>query len=212
MHQVGNRASIVKGSITSLNTRRQRLLCSLLIIICLFTNSQILFAKNIKLPDNLSGKIDSDLCLIMMDILIDKYDLSVEGAAAVMGNIAQESTFDPNVTSPEGYHGIFQWDASRWEQIVSYLHNNGGRDETNAVEQLDAAFSGAEGERFSLILQDIKKTTSIEDGVWQWLNRYEEAPGQNEAERVNYAYMAKELYELNQKAAQNELQSETDVK
>ena len=59
------------------------------------------------------------------------------------------------------------------------------------------AFNNAENGQYSDTINYMKSVTSIEDGVHRWLVYYEGAPGQQEAERISYAYNALEIYNHN---------------
>ena len=133
----------------------------------------------------------------MMRILIDNYGLSSEGAASVLGNVCQESKFNPSANS--GYYiGICQWDPyDRWPLIADWIISN-NYSTNSAIAQLEAIFNDAENGRYLDTIEYMKTVTQIEDGVWRWLNYYEAAPGQQEAERVYYAYIVLELYNANQ--------------
>lgn len=185
-----------KGCVSSLKLRRQRnLLCSLLIIVCVLSCSQTSLAEK-SLPDTVPEWFPVETCLEMMRIMIDTYGLSPEGAASVLGNVCQESKFKPSANS--GYYiGICQWDPyDRWPLIVDWIiKNNFSTD--SAIAQLEAIFNDAENGRYLDTIEYMKTVTQIEDGVWRWLNYYEGAPGQQEAERVSYAYIALELYNAN---------------
>lgn len=162
----------------------------------LLVSIQNVFAEDLTIPDTVPDWYPAETCMEMMNILIDEYGLSPEGAASVLGNVCQESKYQGTANS--GYYiGICQWDPyDRWPLICNWMTNNGYSID-DAIGQLHATFNNAEDYRYSDTIEYMKSVTSIEDGVHRWLVYYEGAPGQEEAERVSYAYDAIELYNAN---------------
>ena len=175
--------------------RQLKQLCSLLIP-CLLFSFQNVNAKDIKIPSSVPEWFPSETCMEMMDTLIDEFNLSEEGAASVLGNVCQESKFDQNAYS--GYYfGICQWDPyQRWPLIVGWIEEN-GYSKDDAIAQLRAAFNNAEDYVYAETLEYMKTVSSIEDGVHRWLVYYEGAVGQEESQRITYAYYALDLYNEN---------------
>ena len=185
----------LKGMMSSLKLlrrwRRQMFLASIFVI--------SLFSQNVlavTIPDSVPGWYPAETCLSMMDILIDEFGCTTEGAASVLGNVCQESKYNAQANS--GYYiGICQWDPyDRWPLISNWVISNGYSTD-DPCAQLRAAFNNAENSRYSDTLDYMKSVTSIEDGVHRFLVYYEGAAGQQEAERVSYAYDALELYNAN---------------
>lgn len=57
---------------------------------------------------------------------LKKGGLSDEAVAGIMGNIKQESSYDPTATNEYGYHGLVQWDPhGRWPAAKSWITANG---------------------------------------------------------------------------------------
>lgn len=183
-----------KGMMSSLNLRWQRVLLSTLIIM-LTLSAKNVFAK-VTSPDTVPDWYPAETCMEMMNILIDEYSLTVEGAASVLGNVCQESKYKADAYS--GYYiGICQWDPNhRWPMISDWIIRNGYSTDSSTA-QLRAIFEDAENGLYSETLEYMKSVTSIEDGVHRWLVYYEGAPGQQEAERCSYAYDAYEIYNAN---------------
>lgn len=68
--------------------------------------------------------------------LLDR-GLSPVQAAALVGNMKQESGFDPaSVNSREDAHGLLQWRQSRWQALQDYAKSR-GTDPTDRDTQLD---------------------------------------------------------------------------
>ena len=165
-----------------------------------FTTCRPVFGKDLVHPETVPDWYNVDTCMEIMNILVDEYSLSVEGAAAICGNICQESKYNPNANS--GYYiGLCQWDPNdRWPLISGWIWDRGYSTDSPAA-QVRAIYGDengrAEGDRYAETLEYMKSVSSIEDGVNRWLVYYEGAAGQQEAERVSYAYDALELYNAN---------------
>lgn len=152
------------------------------------------FAETIR-PDTVPDWYPAETCMNMMDVLVDEYSLTPEGAASVLGNVCQESRFQAQAYS--GYYtGVCQWEPSRWAMITNWIYNNCYSTD-DSIAQLRAAFEDAENGSYSETLEYMKTVESIEDGVHRWLVYYEGAPGQQEAERISFAYDALEIYNAN---------------
>ena len=183
----------------SLCTRR--CLQHILIVFALvLVTSTPVFAKSVARPDSVPDWYPVETCMEIMNILIDEYSLSPEGAASICGNICQESKYNPGANS--GYYiGLCQWDPyDRWPLISGWIWERGLSTDSCAA-QVRAIYGDAngraEGDRYAETLEYMKSVSSIEDGVHRWLVYYEGAEGQQEAERVSYAYDALETYTAN---------------
>lgn len=148
------------------------------------------FAKELVWVDGMSNGFPAETCYEMMQVLVNEFALSEEGAASVLGNVAQESMF--NAHTPGYYYGICQWDPNyRWPQISSWIINNGYSTDS-PVAQLRAIFGNgddsnrAEGDAYATILNHMKEVTSLDDGVSRFLYEYEGC-GANLSERLTYA-------------------------
>lgn len=172
----------------------------LILLISSFASCRYAWAGDLVRPDTVPDWYPIETCMKMMNILIDEFSLSVEGAASIIGNVCQESKFDPHANS--GYYiGICQWDPyDRWPLISDWIITR-GLSTDSAYAQLRAIYGDengrAEGDRYAETLEYMKSVSSIEDGVNRWLVYYEGAAGQQEAERVSYAYDALDLYNAN---------------
>ena len=173
-------------------TLRHRLTAMIFTALMVISFSKCVFA-DVSVPYG----FPAEKCLEMMHILVDEYGLSPEGAASVLGNVAQESMFKGDAYSGY-YYGICQWDPNdRWPLICAWTTAH-GYDIYDPIGQLHAAFSDeAEQYRYSETLQYMKSVSSIEDGVHRWIEYYEGATGQEESERCSYSYMVLELYREN---------------
>ena len=168
----------------------------IVIVFCLFfmINAKNVFAEVVR-PESVPDWYPTETCMSMMNVLIDEYGLTSEGAASVLGNVAQECRFQ--ATAYSGYYtGVCQWEPSRWSMITIWIYNNGYSTD-DGIAQLRAAFSNAENGSYAETLEYMKSVGTIEDGVHRWLVYYEGAPGQQEAERVSFAYDALEIYNAN---------------
>lgn len=153
------------------------------------------YADEITIPESIPNWYPTETSQEMMSILIDEFDLTVEGAAAVIGNICQESMFNANASN--GYNiGICQWDPSRWSMITSWITEN-NYEVDDPYAQLRAAFSSAENGSYDETIKYMKSVTSISDGVHRFIVFYEGAAGQQESERNTYAQYAYDLYNAN---------------
>ena len=62
------------------------------------------------------------------DLLMKSGLLNTQGASAVLGNIHQESNFQPDITSKDGHgsYGIAQWTGDRKDNLRKYAADQGG--------------------------------------------------------------------------------------
>lgn len=109
-------------------------------------------------------------------------------AAALAGNIQQESNFNPKADNGQGYHGIIQWGGGRWSKLQKKENH------WSLEVQLDFAWeelNGAYKEHF----KDFQKDKTIEETTYIIVRHYEVAiksgskPNdvQNYSERLAYA-------------------------
>ena len=166
-----------------------------LAVVVVLVNCSV-FAADTVHPETVPEWYPVDSCLEIMNLLVDEFSLSPEGAAAVCGNICQESKYNPSAYS--GYYiGLCQWDPNnRWPLISSWITANGYSTD-DGIAQIKAAFNDAENGAYHETLEYMKTVSSIEDGVHRWLVYYEGAAGQQEAERISYAYYALDIYNSN---------------
>jgi len=108
-----------------------------------------------------------------------------EAAAAVIGNIAVESSFNPSVVSSAGYYGLFQWNTSSgggywWYDIQEWLTSNGY--EWNSYEGQMRAFLNCSNRGFltDSRLDTLKNLTNVEQAVEMIAVFYEGCVGGSE--------------------------------
>ena len=93
-----------------------------------------------------------------------------ESAAAVIGNVAVESAFNPSVVSSMGYYGLFQWNTSSgggywWYDIQDWMTANGY--EWDSFEGQMKAFLNCSNRGFltDSRLDTLKSLTNVEQAV-----------------------------------------------
>lgn len=103
-----------------------------------------------------------------------------EGAAGIVGNIFQESRFEP--TADNGNHyGICQWNyvgvyknptGGRWKKILSWMESNGYNYDSFAG-QLMAILKSEDAKSYTGYIEQIKKATTVEQATDVWCRHYE---------------------------------------
>lgn len=117
---------------------------------------------------------------------LKKQGFSDIAAAAIMGNIQQESGFDPKNTNSNGAYGLCQWMAER----KSNLMQRKKYDTINTqIEYLCWEFSNG----YKSAYDKLKKASSIEECVKIMVEDYER-PGNTEAEISKRTPFAKNIY------------------
>lgn len=120
------------------------------------------------------------------------WGISKNWAAALVGNIEQESRFDPTVVNKSGHHGLCQWDTddgNRWGKLVSMYPTNYETVEAQlAYIQYEITQDAYYSDVYSAIQQG--DSYSIEQASKVILDIYEGAPGQELAERIQFALNA----------------------
>lgn len=138
---------------------------------------------------NLSGNDNAQKC---WNFFVKTWGISKNWAAAFLGNIQQESQFNPLEVNPWGFTGICQWGTSdesgkRWEKLQGLYP-----DSYNTLEA-QLAFIQWECENSSGYMEvgsTIKSqgdSYSVAQATQYIINRYEQCPGQEEEERQQYA-------------------------
>ena len=141
---------------------------------------------------NFPEDYDVEKAIQGMDYLVQEQNFSKEGAAGIMGNLFSESRF--NGAEVYGSHvGIAQWDENRWPLIEDWLYVNEYK-EHSFLGQLIAIFESKDGEDFQETFHAMRKMSDAELAALYWLEKYEKAPGQAEAERQEIAQLTFELY------------------
>lgn len=114
--------------------------------------------------------------------------LSPEQAAAMVGNFMQESTekLDTHAGEGKSHQGIAQWDNGRWRQLVDWAESQ-NRDKWDLITQLEWSWEELSNGSYKPVLEELKQKTTVAEAVKTVLDKYEGAPGQEEAKRVGYA-------------------------
>lgn len=109
-----------------------------------------------------------------------------EQAAAVAGNIQQESSFNPKTGEGGSHIGLAQWDSvSRWPKYLAWAKLNGKDpwDFTTQKEYILVEFTSD----YAGVLDKFKQETTIEGATKVFLDGFEGASGQQLSERISYA-------------------------
>lgn len=83
---------------------------------------------------------------------------TAEQAAAILGNAAQESNFNPEALNPDdpgGSRGMFQWDPDRYANLEKYAKKH-GRDPKDPYTQIDFALQEENGKLSKENLSKVK--------------------------------------------------------
>lgn len=136
---------------------------------------------------------------------LKKTGLSDTVVAAILGNIAQESSFDPKARAGN-YSGYIQ----NQKEIVNWVIKHfGGYDHIHQMNYLIAGLTqklpdkvsqwGKElNTRFNTFLQGLTNNITVAQATKLWENSYEKSGGQALQQRINYAnYFYKQILEGN---------------
>lgn len=116
---------------------------------------------------------DSNNEATIWNYLVGTMKLSSIQAAGIMGNMKQESGFNPTATNPDsGAYGIAQWYAERNDALASFAASK-GKDKSDINVQLEYLRSELEGGYKSEVLDPIKHADKLEDVVRIWLVYFE---------------------------------------
>lgn len=125
---------------------------------------------------------------------------SEEVTAGIMGNLQQESQFDPTAvekpkTPDKGGHGIAQWTGARWTTLKQYASTH-GKDWTDLDLQLNLLweeFSSTHKAWLKKVnskygsLDAFMKGTDLEDACTYFCKHFEVAGEPKQSNRLNYA-------------------------
>jgi len=106
------------------------------------------------------------------NFFIQELDLTDVQAAGFMGNIQQESNFDPNAINEIGATGIVQWLFGR-KIALENLAASKGKPVTDLGVQLEYLKSELEGSYKSTVLTPLKNAKNIEEATRIVLERFE---------------------------------------
>lgn len=105
--------------------------------------------------------------------LINQVGLSEIQAAGVMGNIKQESGFDPKIVNKtSGAYGLIQWLGGRKTNLEKFA-NAEGKEMSDIGVQLKFMKKELESSYNSSVLTPLKAATTIKEATNVWLRHYE---------------------------------------
>jgi hypothetical protein len=135
--------------------------------------------------------------VVAFDFLIGN-GLSDFQAAAVVGNLQQESGLNPRASGDQGTsHGIAQWRLNRWDNLRSFAAQQ-GRDPWSLDVQLDFLWHELQSVS-DLGLAELRASTSLEAATVVFQDRFERCSVCHTSRRIAYAQSA--LYACPQVAA-----------
>lgn len=118
---------------------------------------------------------------------LHKFGYNDIAAAGIMGNIMQESGFRTTAKNSYGYTGFCQWDPDhRWPSCVSFCQSR-GKDPYDAGAQLEFMMSEVQGGYTSCLPGSLNQCSTATAAAYKWVDEFEGATGQEEAEREGYA-------------------------
>lgn len=132
----------------------------------------------------------------VFNYLTTKMGFNTAAACGIMGNIKQESDFNPTVIGDNGTsYGLVQWHNSRYSNLISYCSRN-GLDYKTALGQL--AFLEYElNTSYSSLVRDLKAVPNNRDGAYQaaymWCVRFE-VPASKEVRGIERGNIAVNTY------------------
>lgn len=105
--------------------------------------------------------------------LVGEMGLSNKQAAGIMGNIWQESKYDPTALNPSsGAYGIIQWYQGRLDALKDFASSK-GKQASDIGVQLEFMKKELEGSYKANVLDPIKASDSIEEVTRIWLEKFE---------------------------------------
>lgn len=117
-------------------------------------------------------------------------------AAAVVGNLQQESRLEPRLeamdTNNKMSRGIAMWQPQRWQNLLAFASSRGG-DPWSLDTQLDFLWYELQSQP-GLGLQQLLSTTTIEDATIVFQNRFENPNQALAAPQKRIAYAQGALY------------------
>ncbi len=123
---------------------------------------------------------------IVADFLLGK-GMPIEAVAAVLGNMQQESNFDPTVVDSYGtYHGLCQWGNGRWDELQKFAEEK-KTDWTDAQTQVEFLWKELNSEYYRSTKDKLMQGGNVEELAEYFLNNFEGAPGQEVSQRQEYA-------------------------
>jgi hypothetical protein len=119
------------------------------------------------------------------DFLVGKGLIDFQ-AAAVIGNLQQESKLDPQaLSSSEGAHGIAQWRGERWQNMLDFATAS-GRSPWSLDTQLEFLWHELETIP-SLGLDALRTSTTLEEATIAFQDKFERCGICDTSNRISYA-------------------------
>lgn len=128
-----------------------------------------------------TGSLSGDLATIA-NFLKSNFGFSNAQAAAIMGNMWQESRFDVGASNRGMYLGLCQWGGGRKSALLSYAGStNGGnwKDLNTQLGYLKKELTGS----YKKCVSGLKGHSDVDSATKYWLDIFEGAPGQQLAAR-----------------------------
>ena len=126
----------------------------------------------------------------MYDFLIGK-GLRDFQAAAVVGNLQQESALNPRASAPaEGSYGIAQWRLGRWQNLLTFA---AGRDPWSLDVQLEFLWHELQSLPY-LGLAELLTSTTLESATVMFQDRFERPKTELAGTKNRIAYAQGALY------------------
>lgn len=136
-----------------------------------------------------SNKISNDSCCLtensstnlpgrnpkekIWNFLVNDLKLNDKQAAGVMGNMEQESGFNPRAENPDsGAYGIAQWYAKRKTNLQNFAKSK-GKTISNLGVQLEFLKKELEGDYKSSVYEPLKNASSVAEATRVWLEKFE---------------------------------------
>ena len=105
--------------------------------------------------------------------LVNDLGFTAIQAAGIMGNVEQESRFNPTIVNPQsGAYGLIQWYAGRLTGLENYAAEQ-GKDKSDVVIQLEYMKIELEGAYRETVYEPIKATDDMAEALRIWLERFE---------------------------------------
>lgn len=132
------------------------------------------------------------------------------GAAAILGNIEGESSFNPSAVNPKGCSGLCQWKDSRFDNLKT-LASDKGTSWTDVQTQLEHMWNELEGSYSSVknVIMSATEESDMEYATWYWGRYYEVYFASNNYEASKNSEEPKRRYEYAQKWYQKWKESHT---
>jgi len=119
---------------------------------------------------NLPGRNNKEK---VWNYLVGELKLNDKQAAGVMGNMEQESNFNPKAVNPtSGAYGIAQWYAGRKTALQNFAQEK-GKSISNLGVQLEYLKKELEGNYKSSVYEPLKNANSVAEATRIWLEKFE---------------------------------------